>query len=371
VHNPRRVVATALSLVAVLAVAACGSSSKSSTSSSASASSAGSTGATSTGGIKVKPKTLGVLSVSGSSQSVQTVQVALQSATKALGWKEIFVDAEGDPVKLTKGAASIALQKPDAFIAIAVQAAQIRPQLVQMQQAGIPTCQAGLAGKPDPPFTLALGEDEYKLGQMVGQTILKDVPNPKIIVLANPQNISGVAREQGLKNALKANPNAKIVFRQVIDFADPAGSATKAMQDGLAKNPDANAIYPVFDFSLPPALQVIHQRGSKAQIFGHYTSSTTTPELRKASSPVTAVIDNNAGTSAALACLDQYLKHFQTGAAISQSSAPGSDDSAYTYNVVDHADVGQLVKPNETLQFTADSILAPFLKKWKQEYPAK
>jgi ABC-type sugar transport system substrate-binding protein len=316
----------------------------------------------------VKPETIGVLSVSGASQSVQTVQTAIATAAKALGWKEIFVDAEGDPAKLTKGAQSIAAQHPNAFIAIAVEAAQIRPQLIQMQQAGIPTCQAGLAGVPDPPFTLALGEDEYKMGQMIGQTIVKDVPNAQIIVLANPQNISGVQREKGLAAALKADPNAKVVFRQVIDFANPAGSATTAMQDALTKYPNANAVYPVFDFSVPPALEAIKQRGASAKIFGHYTSSTTTPELRLANSPITAVVDNNAGTSAALECMNQYLNHFQKGTPISQSTAANGSSPQYTYNVVTHANVNQLVKPGQTLQFTPQSIVAPFLKKWQSEF---
>jgi DNA-binding LacI/PurR family transcriptional regulator len=370
--HPRQIVATAVSLVAVLGVVACGSDDNNNDSSaSASTTKAASTQAASTtGAISVKPRTIGVLSVSGASQSVQLAQTAISDALKTLGWKQIFVDAQGDPVKITKGAGSILIRKPDAFIGLAIAGAQIRPQLLQMDKAGITTCQAGLAGGTDAPFDLALGEDETKMGALVGQEIAKEVKEPKVVLLANPQNVAGTAREKGFKDALlAASPNAKIVFRSVIDFADPVGSATKAMNNALAKYPDANAVYPVFDFSLPPAMQVINQRKSKAKIFGHYTSSTTTPQLRKASSPIAAVIDNNAGISAGVSCIDQFLKKFENGTDI--KGAADTKQSSYTYNVVTPANVNDLVKRDETVQFTAPQLYAPFVKEWQSEYSGK
>jgi ABC-type sugar transport system substrate-binding protein len=359
VHRSRKIAATFVAVLATVALSACGDDSGSGDS--------GAEAVKKVEGISVAPKTLAILDVSGASQGEQLVQEMAKKAAALLGWEYTFVDGQGDPQKITKGAATIVSQKPDAFISLSVEAAQIRPQLIEMQKQGILTCEAGGGQQRDELFNGQFGEDEFKLGQLIGETILKTNPSPKIIVLANPQNFAGTERERGLAAALEGSP-AEIVFRQVIDFADPAGSATKAVTNGLAKFPDANIVYPVFDFSLPPALQVINQKRSDAKIVGHYTNDTTVTELRKPGSPLAAVVDTDEYKGVAY-CMDEFLKEFEGKGEFNENAV--EEAGGYLYNVVTPDNVDELVPEGETLQFASDPLLAPFIEKWEKEYPAK
>jgi ABC-type sugar transport system substrate-binding protein len=354
----------ALAAVCVLAVvlAACGSSSSSSSSSSS-----GSSSSTSSAGIKVKPESVTVLDTSGAAESEHELKVLIEEATQKLGWKFKYIDGQGDPQKITAGAQSVVTEKPSAFISESVEASQIKPQLEAMKSAGIPTCESGGGQQVDSLWSAQVGENETKLGELMGEEVAKSSPEPKVIVLANPQNYSGVAREEGFKKALMAgNPKSKIVFRQVVEFANPAGSAQKAVENGLAKNPDTTAIYAVFDFSEQPALNVIKSTGSKAKLYGTYTGGTTTPQLRLASSPLEAVSDVNS-LKGGLVCLDLFIKKFEKNTPITQ--AAGEAATGFTYNVVNKKNVAQLVPPPNKEQFTRATLLTPFIEKWKTEYP--
>jgi ABC-type sugar transport system substrate-binding protein len=351
-----------LAAIGVLAVvlAACGSSSSSSSSSSGSAS-------TSSSGIKVKKHTVTVLDTSGAAESEHEEKLLIEEAAKALGWGFKYIDGQGDPQKITAGAQSIVTEKPSAFISESIEASQIKPQLEAMKAANIPTCEAGGGQQLDKIWSAQVGEDEAKLGELMGAAVAKSTPEPQVMILANPQNYSGVAREAGFKKALMAdNPKSKIVFRQVIEFANPAGSAQKAVENGLAKNPDTTSIYAVFDFSEQPALNVIKSTGSKAKLYGTYTGSTTTPALRDAASPLVAVSDVNS-IKGGVVCVDLFLKQFEKNEPITQASGEAAE--GFTYNEVNKQNVNKLVPAGELLQFSRASLLAPFVAKWKQEFP--
>jgi ABC-type sugar transport system substrate-binding protein len=364
-----RIVLTAcVSIGVMFAVAACGSSSSSS---SGGSSSAGASSSSSSGSANpVKQKTLGLVLITGASESIQNLVSVYDNMVAPLGWKTIKVDAGGDPVKLTKGVDGLIAQKPDAVLLVAVDSSQIRPELIQLKAAGTPVCAftEGGSAAADQYFNIVAAEDEYKFGKTLGDYIAKNVASPKIIMLANPQNYAGIAREKGVMDGLKANPNAKVVFRQVVDFADPAGSAAKGATSGLQTHPDANVIIPIFDFSLPPAVKVVQQSKSSAKVFGFYLNSVTSPLLRKgASSPIAAVADNNVDVVPG-ACIDQLLKHFQKGQPFVQKPLLLADNPVpIVYNVVTPQNIAQKV-PSGNRQFSIDSLSAPWIAKWKKDY---
>jgi hypothetical protein len=170
-------------------------------------------------------------------------------------------------------------------------------------------------------------------------------------------------------DGLKANPNAKVVFRQVVDFADPAGSAAKGTTAGLQAHPEANVIIPIFDFSLPPAVKVVEQRKTSAKVFGFYLNSVTSPLLRKgASSPIAAVADNNVDVVPG-ACLDQLLGHWQKGKPIVKDPlALPTNPVPIVYNVVTPQNIAHSV-PSGNRQFGINSLSDPWVAKWKKDYP--
>jgi ABC-type sugar transport system substrate-binding protein len=359
----RALVALGAAAVVAVVLAACGSSSSSSSSSGTESSSSASSS-----GIKVKHKSVTVLDTAGASEAEHELKTLIEEATKQLGWSFKYIDGQGDPQKITAGAQSVVTEKPDAFISLSVEASQIKPQLEAMKAAGIDTCQAGGDQKPDALWSTQANENDQKIGELAGEAIAKSTAEPKVIILANPQNFSGIIREEGMKKALMANnPKSKIVFRQVIEFANPAGSAQKAVEDGLSKNPDTTSIYAVFDFSEQPALNVIKSTGSKAQLYGTYTGATTTPQLRDPSSPLAAVSDASSFRTG-LACLDIFLKKYQKNEPITHAAGEKARNEI-TYDIVNKQNVEKLVPKPQIEQFDRAKLLAPFVEKWKSEYP--
>jgi ABC-type sugar transport system substrate-binding protein len=367
-----RLAVTALVTVLMgLGVAACGDDDNGGDSGS-SATTPSTTAATSGGGgISVEPKKIGLVLITGASESIQEYEKVYNKLTEALGWETIKVDAQGDPVKLTKGVESIATQNPDGVVLVAVDQAQIRPQLVKFEQAGIPVCAATDGGSEEANklFSVVSGEDQYEFGKTLGSHIAATVENPQIVLLANPQNFAGQDRERGLMDGLKDNPNSKVVFRSVVDFADPAGSAAKGSQAGLSKYPDANVIVPIFDFSLPPAVKTIEQTKSDAKVFGFYFNSVTAPLIRKgADSPLAAVADDNTPMLSG-PCLTQLLAKFEQDAEIEKYPLKLPDQPVeMIYNIISTDNVDDIVPAGKTLQYETDEMADPWIAQWEKDY---
>jgi ABC-type sugar transport system substrate-binding protein len=366
-------VAALLTVPAGLAVAACGSSSSSSSSAASSGTATG-TPAASTTRISVKPKTIAVLDVTDASESIQALNAIAAKELKALGWNAKFYNANGNPQTITQDATAIVNSHPDAVLNVSVDPSQMRPQLLALKQANIPVCAftSGGSEAANSLYSVVPAEDEYHMGLLLGQYIAKTISAPKVIMLANPQNAAGIDREKGIDAGLKSNPNSKVVFRSVVDFANPATSAAQGVSAGLTKNPDANAIIPVFDFSTSPAVKAVQQGSTKAKVYGFYVASDTAPSLRMgAKSPIAAVVDNST-TGTTGPCLDQLLKHFEKGAAfVKYPLSLKTNAVPFVYDVVTPQNIGKLVPAGSTLQFTTDGQANPWIAQWAKDYPAK
>jgi len=314
-----------------------------------------------------------VLDVTDASESIQALNQIASKELKALGWKATFYDAGGNPVKITQDATAIVQQHPDAVLDVSVDSSQMRPQLLALQQSNTPVCAFtnGGSAAANALFSVIPAEDEYHMGFLLGQYIAKTVASAKVIMLANPQNNAGISREKGVMDGLKSNPQAKVVFRSVVDFANPAGSAAQGVAAGLAKNPDANVIIPIFDFSTSPAVKAVQQGNTKAKVYGFYVASDTAPFLRLgAKSPIAAVVDNST-TGTPGPCLDQLLKHFQTGAQLVKFPLNLSTNAVpFVYDVVTPQNIAKLVASGN-LQFTTAGQADPWIAQWKKTYPAK
>jgi ABC-type sugar transport system substrate-binding protein len=312
-----------------------------------------------------------VLDVTDASDSIQSFNTIVAKEMKAIGWKAKFYDANGNPQTITQDATAIVNQKPDAVLNVSVDSSQMRPQLVQLKQAGIPVCAFTDSGSAaaNSLYSVVSAEGEYHMGYLLGQYIAKTVSAPQVIMLANPQNFAGVAREKGVVAGLKTNSASKVVFRSVVDFANPAVSAAQGSAAGLAKNPDANVIVPIFDFSTAPAVKAVQQGNTKAKVYAFYVSSTTAPLLRMgAKSPIAAVVDNGT-TGTGGQCIDQLLKHFQTGAALVKYPLNLKTNAVpFIYDVVTPQNINKLVPAGGTLQFTTASQADPWIAQWKKTY---
>lgn len=357
----RRLVPAAAAAVLALGASACGSSSKSSSSSTGSAASTASAAAPAPGSsIKVTKKTIGVVNLVRQSPAEDKIDQLYAKAGKALGWDIKIVDGAGDPTKIATAATNFVNQGVDALITTSTDAAAIRGALNAAKSKGIPTISTNGGTSPSPLFTAKYEEDETKMGLQLAQYIRQSQPSVKLANLKTKIAYSGVLRDQALNKVI---PASSFAAQQNVDLTNPVVNTQKTLTDILTAHPDTTAVHAVFDNMAQAAIATIRSKSSKAKLYTYFTTANNVSNLR-ASTPLEAVSDVNLPKTGAVA-LDQLLKHFQKKAAIDPNAL---QIDALTYNVVTRSNVAKLLN-GKSEQYSIDDILAPFLKKWAQEYP--
>ena len=289
---------------------------------------------------------------------------AIQQAARALGWKVIAVDAKGDPNVSAQAIQNFVNQKVDGIITLTVEAAPIRAGLTQAKAQGIPTCQSLGQTTPSPLWSAQYEEDESKLANTLADYIVKTVPSAKVADLKQSLNLVGHRREAAVESTFNGSPSAKIVATTEPSLGDP-GTAQKAVADVLNAHPETNVVYATMDAWGDPSNAAIKAAHSNAKVYSFYSSPSNVANLQK-NTPYQAVVDDNIQKTA-LVCLDQILQHLQKGVPMDPNALQKA--GGLTYNIVSRQNVNKLVKPGAPDQFTNDSQLAPFLAKWKQEFP--
>jgi ABC-type sugar transport system substrate-binding protein len=355
-------------LVALLAATAagCGSNDKSSSSTSTSTAAASSTSSTaaSSGGIKVKPRTIGMLDIVRSSPISAVSEDAIQQAAKALGWKVIAVDAKGDPGISARAITNFVNQKVDGIITLTVEASAIRDGLTQAKAQGIPTCQSLGQTTPSDLWSAQYEEDEHQMAKTLADYIVQTQPTAKVAYLKQSLNLVGARRGQAVKQVFDGAPSAKVVATTEPSLGDPV-TAQKSVADLLSAHPEINAVYATMDAWGIPSNAAIRAARSKAKVYSFFTSPSNVDNLKK-NTPYEAVVDDNIQKTA-LVCLDQILQKLEKGTAMDPAALQQS--GGLTYNIVDRKNVNEKVKAGATGQFTNETELKPFLDKWKQEFP--
>jgi ABC-type sugar transport system substrate-binding protein len=312
--------------------------------------------AASTGKVCVDKKTVGYVDIFAASPIEATMHNLADSAVKSLGWDMKFVDAAGDFTKMQQALQSFVNQHVDLIMVASADAAPIRQGLQAAKAAKIPVIEIG-GGNLDPQnlFTARYNENEETLGKMLGDHIVKSVPNSKIADLASTLNYSGAAREKGFKAAVAASGgSAKVVATQQVDGANIVPSTSKTLTDILTAHPDTNAVFAVFDPMTTPAAQVIRQKGSKAKLFSNFATPENLELMKKGQ--LAAVIDDNLALTPAVA-FDQFLNHVKTGAAFD----PSAVDKA--------GGLGYRIVTSPDMVYDVNKTFAPFLQKWAKAYP--
>ena len=244
----RHLIAVLLSLFVVGAfVAGCGS--DDSTSDSSGSSTEGSSSAS----IKTTPRTIGVVDLIRQAPIDDKTDKVIEAAGEALGWTVKVSDAEGNPQKVVTATQSFINEGVDGIILNSVDANSVRNQLAQAKQKDIPTIHTNSGTEESNLWDAAYAEDESKMASILIDYIFETVEEPKILDLKTALNYAGVVREEAVQETVAANQGkGEIVGSAEVDLSNPVANTTKATTDLLTANPDANAIYAVFDSMAQP-----------------------------------------------------------------------------------------------------------------------
>lgn len=147
---------------------------------------------------------------------------------------------------------------------------------------------------------------------------------------------------------------ATIVADQQVDGGNIVPSTTQVLTDMLTAHPDINAVFAALDPSAVPAASAIHSKGSSAKLFTNFATPSNLNLIQKGQ--LAAVVDDNLPLTVAVA-FDQFLSHVKTGAAFNPNAV--AEAGGLGYRIV--------TSPNTV--YSNDTTLAPFLAKWKTEFP--
>jgi ribose transport system substrate-binding protein len=215
------------------------------------------------GKTELPKKTIGFLNIIRAIESADRAEKAFTAAGEALGWKVISCDGQGDPTKIAGCADTLLNQGADAIATNGVEAAQITSALRRAKSKNIPFVECTSNVSPSKLFWGIYGPDEVKSGELAAQHLIKRLSKEEgtkeIAVHSFPTGFASL-RTKALKDAVKGNPDIKIVDEVDTDLADPAGSTAKAVAAELTQYPDLKAVWVAFDIAIPGAAQAIQQK---------------------------------------------------------------------------------------------------------------
>jgi ABC-type sugar transport system substrate-binding protein len=381
--------ALALCLAAALVVAGCGSSSSSSSSggggggatTSASASASGSSSASGGAAKSVPKETIGLVDALFSAPAQKRCDYAFTQAANKVGWTVKFADASGNPATALTDAQSMITSGVNALVMSSVPQAWVTQALESAKSKNIPTLAiCGGIGEPDNLFQGVYTEDETRVGTAMAQPIIaaiKKSGKPAYIAMLDDTSIdAGIARSKAFKAAIKAVPNAHIVADTSVDLKNPVQSTQQAAADDLTAHPNLTDFFAIYDWMAPPAITALRNANNKTVgIYSVYADTANTPLLRDPSSPLKSVAEAPLAQTG-LVAIDQLLGYFVNKTPISPTAFQAIAENPANYtNVANGASdlpaaptAGENPLLGDYQISKLDSIIAPYLAKWKSKY---
>lgn len=209
--------------------------------------------------------------------TINPYYVAMQDSFKKHG-AELGYDIK---VAVANDSDSAQLSQVDSFIqqrvcAVALNAVNSGPgaaSVKALNAAGIPVFSVNVIISPEDlktqnaAYVQYVGADQVAGGTQMGEQVLKDLgADAKIVagIIGNPDQIPTNQRDQGFKEALAKNPNAKTV-QTVNGKIDPSVSLQVA-GDLLQGNPDINVLFADAGPHAVGALQAVAQQGKADKV---------------------------------------------------------------------------------------------------------
>ncbi len=182
---------------------------------------------------------------------------------KALGWETVECDGQGNPAKIAACAESLLVQNVDVLYAFSIEPGMIRKQLTDAKNRSIKTLNILLAVSAPEAYDFTVVFDDHILSKYLCGYLsqkLSKVNGEKTIALQTfPQAVTGIEREEGLKEGFKTM-NVKIVDEHRSDNARIAEDTRRATEAVLTAYPKLNVLIPIVNFGFPHAAQVVHTR---------------------------------------------------------------------------------------------------------------
>jgi ribose transport system substrate-binding protein len=369
-REKRWVVLALAALVASLALAACGGSSSSSSSESeAGGESTAAAGEESegSGSGSVEPKTIGILDVLEASESAYRAQAATEEAVEHVGWKDVVIDAQGDPAKSAAGMTSLVNQKVDAIVSIANQPETIQDGLRQAHEDDIPVLAIGGEVAPSELIAAEYAPNEKEMTEALNKFFFEQLEgtNGQIGVITAPIFYALKIRDEQLEADLKSQPNVSVVAEHQTVVTNAIQDTINTTETFLSAHPQMAGLWTDLDTDIPPAAQVLKAKGlcGKVVLVGYYGDKPNLKAINEGCA--TGVVDTAIEASGYMA-IDALLGDFVDGTEIPPK--PEYSKNFFAPEIITKENAPK--NPEEGVKPAVDYV-SYFNQKWEKEFGIK
>jgi ABC-type sugar transport system substrate-binding protein len=243
----RKTITTAIGAVLLAALTACGS---------------GSGGGSAADDDQI---TMGFAQVGAESGWRTANTKSIQESAKEAGIELKFSDAQQKQENQLKAIRSFVQQKVDIIAFSPVVETGWDTVLLEAQRAKIPVILTDRAidSEDTSLYKTFLGSDFVEEGKKAGEWLLENVDGPTNVVELQGTTGSAPAidRKEGFANAIKSNPDVKVIASQTGDFTRSGGK--QVMEAFLQSNPDIDVVYAHNDDMGLGAIEAIKAAGKK------------------------------------------------------------------------------------------------------------
>lgn len=214
-------------------------------------------------------ETIAVFTKNQTNPYFQTVRVGADVAAKSLGAKTLhYIPTKPDsiPEQLSQ-IEDVIVKKPSAIVFIPVDYKAMVPGVEEINKAKIPVVNVtdrSEGGK----FVSFVGADDYSLGLETARTLLKTLGGKGNIVIIEgvKGSLTNVDRVRGFYDALKENPNAKLLAAQPANYQRL--QALQVMENLMQSNSQIDGVLAANDAMAIGAIEALDGANRKAQVIG-------------------------------------------------------------------------------------------------------
>lgn len=207
-------------------------------------------------------KTIAFLNYTRQAAALRRVESGMGAAAKALGWKFVSCDAQGNPQKVAGCASSFIQRDVDIIASVAIPQALMTTELKEARAKNIPWISSG--GQIPDNEDLFAGSFYYPEAKLYGplhkQFLSAIGDSGEIAALQLTVDSTARARQVQLDSDLKTHPNVKVVDRIEGTPSNPS-AATASILATLRRHPSIKGIWSCCDIFNQPIVQAIRQAG--------------------------------------------------------------------------------------------------------------
>lgn len=214
-------------------------------------------------------ETIAVFTKNQTNPFFQNVRVGAENAAKQLGAKVIqYVPTKPDsiPEQLSQ-VEDVIVKKPDAIVFTPVDYKALVPSVEKMNDAGIPVVNITdhMAGGKIVAF---VGIDDYKVGVTTAQALIDALGRKGSVVIIEgvKGSLSSQDRVRGFNDALKANPNVKLLASQPGNFQRL--NALEVMENLIQSFPQIDGVMAANDAMAIGAIEALDGANRKSIVVG-------------------------------------------------------------------------------------------------------